>query len=344
MDIERLHDLIIKRDNQCVYVLVPAQDVLLTHVLLPKLNRQRLLQALPFALEEKLITDLSELHFAIGDYQADGMLPVAIVSKQKMQQWLAILNEAAIFPTAMLPMQFALPNHANEWAVCIHENDCVVRTGVYSGFFCDASNLDLLLADLHPDKVTLYHFNDLPLLAKWDPGNLFINLLQPPYQRKYNTLAQKKTWLYSAYALAASIFLMLSGYVVSWVILQRAVNAGNLEINQIYKQQFPEARSVVAPKERMESKLKKLASPSQNDFLYVLGLLGEAIKKSPGVKISRLDYHNHMVMMTIVAPAFEKMDLLVQALKQKGLVVKQENATNVGLDVTAELQISKGAA
>ena len=38
--------------------IVPAQDVLLTTAELPKLSRQRLMLALPFALEEQLIDDV----------------------------------------------------------------------------------------------------------------------------------------------------------------------------------------------------------------------------------------------------------------------------------------------
>src|SRR3982750_1699390 len=59
-----------------VTLIVPAQDIVLTAATLPKLNRQKLLQALPFALEDQLIDDIHELHFAAAEYQSDGTLPV----------------------------------------------------------------------------------------------------------------------------------------------------------------------------------------------------------------------------------------------------------------------------
>ena len=55
-----------------VIVVVPARDVLLISAQLPKMNRSRLLQALPFALEEQLIDDVEDLHFAAGVEQANG--------------------------------------------------------------------------------------------------------------------------------------------------------------------------------------------------------------------------------------------------------------------------------
>ena len=70
-------------ENNDIIVIVPAQDILLTAAQLPKLNASRLQQALPFALEEHLIDDVSQLHFAIGEYQTDGTYPAAVVTQQK---------------------------------------------------------------------------------------------------------------------------------------------------------------------------------------------------------------------------------------------------------------------
>ncbi len=55
-----------------VTVLVPATSVLLTHVSLPVKNRQRLLQAIPFALEEQLASDIDMQHFVLGQQGHDG--------------------------------------------------------------------------------------------------------------------------------------------------------------------------------------------------------------------------------------------------------------------------------
>jgi general secretion pathway protein L len=74
-----------------ITVIIPGEDCLLSSATLPKLNRQRLLQALPFALEEQLITDVQELHFAIGD-QIDGIVPVAIIKRQLIETYLELLK------------------------------------------------------------------------------------------------------------------------------------------------------------------------------------------------------------------------------------------------------------
>src|ERR1700733_1994273 len=47
-----------------VIVLVPASDTVLLNVSLPPLNKQRLVQALPFAIEEYLLDDCERVHIA----------------------------------------------------------------------------------------------------------------------------------------------------------------------------------------------------------------------------------------------------------------------------------------
>src|SRR5689334_16197691 len=75
-----------------IIAIVPAEDVLLTKIQLPKMNRARLMQAVPFALEDELIADVDTLHFAVGEYEADKELTVAVVAQEKMQQWLGMLS------------------------------------------------------------------------------------------------------------------------------------------------------------------------------------------------------------------------------------------------------------
>ncbi|MES9978186.1 MAG: type II secretion system protein GspL, partial [Candidatus Thiodiazotropha sp. 6PLUC5] len=54
-------------------VLIPAVDILITSVNIPTRNRQRLLQAIPFSLENELTEDIDQLHFAAGTMDSDGI-------------------------------------------------------------------------------------------------------------------------------------------------------------------------------------------------------------------------------------------------------------------------------
>lgn len=130
-------------------VLVPAEQVLLTRVELPVRNRQRLLQALPFALEEDLVDPVDELHFAPGPAGAeDGATAVAVVRDEYMRHWLGQLEAAGIHAPVMLPDVLALPRRDNGWSLWLESGVALLRTSATQGLALDPDNLELLLPAL----------------------------------------------------------------------------------------------------------------------------------------------------------------------------------------------------
>ena len=64
-----------------VAVLVPAADVVSLDADLPVGTGPKLLQAIPYALEEQLADSVDDLHFAVGTRRDDGKTPVAVVTR-----------------------------------------------------------------------------------------------------------------------------------------------------------------------------------------------------------------------------------------------------------------------
>ena len=127
-------------------VLVSTEQVLLTRVDLPVRSRQRLLQALPFALEEDLVDPVDQLHFAPGPSGGeDGATAVAVVRDEFMQQWCASLDEAGIQATTILPEVLALPRRERGWSLWLEPGVALLRTSATQGLALDADNLELLL-------------------------------------------------------------------------------------------------------------------------------------------------------------------------------------------------------
>lgn len=75
-------------DGKSVIALVPGTSVLRACVDIPVRNQAKLLQAIPFALEDQLAGDIDELHFAVGKRDENGRVPVAVVERLKMEAWL----------------------------------------------------------------------------------------------------------------------------------------------------------------------------------------------------------------------------------------------------------------
>lgn len=338
-----------------VYVIIPEQDILLTTAPLPKLSRQRLLQALPFALEDQLIDDVTDLHFAIGEYQTDGTLPVAIVSKEKMDNWLAQFVQLKLAPRAFIPAIFILPfSTTNVWHINSYNNIALVRTGKLTGFACEQENLntfiELKLAEI-PDSGSIHlersEFSEQQLLEKQAHGIAslpYINLLQGEYRPKPQTTQVKNLWLRVCYLIIACVVLAFVGKIGSYFILHHEVNKIDTAINHIYKRNFPKATSIVAPHDRMAEKLRSLSGQaSKNNFLALLGIIGKTLNETPGVHIQNLDFRDQQLMLELTGDSFDNIDSLMKRLTQQGLTVKQQNSAMAGSEVKATLLIRAGA-
>lgn len=92
-----------------VAVIVPGVDVLALDVDVPPLSGAKLLQAVPFALEEQLADDVDTLHFAVGARSQHGRAAVRVVSKALFADWQARLAEVGLSAQAMFDDASLLP-------------------------------------------------------------------------------------------------------------------------------------------------------------------------------------------------------------------------------------------
>lgn len=352
-----------------VLVIVPSEDVLMAPVVLPKMNRIRLQKALPFALEEQLIDEIDQLHFANGDYQENGELPVAVVSYEKMQVWLTLIAGWNIKADAFIPSILSVPFEDNVIHIVINEV-ANVRTAMYKGFACDVDNLttcfNLAITDsgqipstIKIHNATAYPYKDklkissfveeqmlskdelLTLLAKTVINASTLNLLQGEYKTKKTRMPEMQRLIKAATVLAASWLLLLFLYpFISYLILSSRLHQIDGEIKTIYQHHFPAASNMSAPKIRMDDKLRKLeGGAGQNRFLILLGYIGKGVASADNVKLKRLDFQNGQVSLEITAASSESFSGFTGFLASEGLDVKQQNATLSGSHVNATVQV-----
>lgn len=135
-----------------VVLLIPTRDVLLITTELVTSNSRHLKQALPYALEENLVEDPASQHFVWQARKASpSTLDVAVISRETLQGWMALLKKHRIKARTILPDVFALPVADDKHAVptIVQQNDRVwVRTGALSGFSCPAAAMPLIMDGL----------------------------------------------------------------------------------------------------------------------------------------------------------------------------------------------------
>lgn len=127
--------------GRAVIALVPATDVLTTSVRMPMRSGARLRAALPFALEESVADDVDTLHFASGTRRESGEIPVTIVARAKLEDWIARLGEVGIEASRIVPENYGLARIPGTASVLV-DRDLV--------FFNDGEDNEFVLQGANP--------------------------------------------------------------------------------------------------------------------------------------------------------------------------------------------------
>lgn len=356
-------------DEHEVIVIVPSEKVLFLEAELPPLKNQQLRQALPFALEEQLIEDVTQLHFATGQFNKNQKIPVAIVAKKTLEEWLTILKKAKIFPKMIIPDIFVLPAKQEEWQLRIKQKMISIRHGIFNGFSCEAANLpsilqQSLIKQLHihclqgeeisfnlqslnsiPTQLTHYSADDFLKFSHQCLEDFpFINLLQGEYKPiKKSTKKDKWRWLTSAVLLIVTASLLLFGKLISFIILNKELTHNEQAITKIYKTYFPNSVDVIAPRLRLEEKLKKISVNSQQSvLLYLLEILSAQLASDQSIQLNSFNFENNQLIITLTTNSFSDLDYFIKKCQNNHLHVKQQKAQSINSTVSASLLIQRG--
>ncbi len=358
-----------------VSVLAPGSDCLLTTASIPGSNRQRLLRAVPYALEEQLTVDVEDLHFALGPALGDDRHAVLVIAIERIESILDACREADLDVSRVIPEQLAIPCPASGTCVVIHDDVALVRTGRYTGYAADTDNLGLLLShqpvqedesaggELRIYKATgsalpdlgaaaetavvkEYHGSVLGLLAA-GAGSPTIDLLQGPYSRSQEWGKLWRPW-------RATAALLLAGFVVSHVVmgvdyfrLSKEREALDTRINEIYRQTFPAAKRVVNPRVQMQQQLEVLMrrQGGGDGFMTLLARAGDVLRTNKSIEISGASFRAGRLDVDLTANNLQVLDELKQTLTGKGLVVEIQSATtDASQQVKSRLRIHGGNA
>ena len=358
-----------------VSVLAPGSDCLLTTASIPGSNRQKLLRAVPYALEEQLTVDVEDLHFALGPPLGDDRHAVLVIAIQRMESILDACREAELDVTRVIPEQLAIPCQASATCVVVDNDVALVRTGSYSGYAADSENLGLLLScqPAPEDEATAgelriykpagselpdlgavaekavvedYHGSALGLLAA-GAGSPTIDLLQGPYSRSQEWGKLWRPW-------RATAALLLAGFVVSNVVtgvdyfrLGKQQEALNTRIDEIYRQTFPAAKRVVNPRVQMQQQLELLLrrQGGGDGFMTLLARAGDVLRSNKSIEISGASFRAGRLDVDLTANNLQVLDELKQTLTGKGLEVEIQSATtDASQQVKSRLRIQGGSA
>lgn len=330
-------------------------DNILLHinsVQLPTQNRQKLLRAIPYALEEQLADDVDEFHFVAA--KSEGInTAVAGIRSDTLQEILATLAQHNIRPDAIIPDALCLPADAQQWSILIHDENTDIQLSKFNGaeydrdlaalviesnlknetlprpgkillFRLENENVDDILAVI-PDDIELVQlqYNQHPLVVYCGQykNALPLNLLQGDFKLKSKNATQWKRWRLPAALAAVWLVLNLSVTTFQYQSLSSKNTDMQAQIIRLYKEAFPESRRIVNPRVQMEQKLEELksgTSGSSDSLLTILSYAAAALAKDKNINLQSIDYRSNRVDINLTSTSLNAIQELNNKLNQSG--------------------------
>ncbi len=297
--------------DRAVLILVPAVEVLTTVVHMPVRSRSKIRAALPFAMEESLAQDVADLHFAVGERQDDGKLPVAVVARDALDNWLGQLSAAGIEPSSVIAEHQGLAKIPGTLSMLIDGETIMFNDGANDEFamqevkpsdvlviadqlgeqqreddqsghlvvFCTAEDDSkhahdwiALRHEMHSVDVNVLPDTVMPKLAATVAAGHGINLLQGDYGKRTEYAAIFRPWKTAALLLLALGILAFGLKGADFLRLQDEVAVAQSEFTREYRSIRPDdTREIVDPRATVDS-LKRAMGASAGPEVFLPGM------------------------------------------------------------------------
>lgn len=350
-------------------IILPASRVLLTSITPPKQNRKKFMQALPYAVEDRIMADPESIHVAPGDVQANGEMPVAIIDREWLRAILDSLRVSGFKPRHAMVETLLAPFTAESWSLIWRGDRGFVRQGLFSGISLDGGDTEhppaaLLLAlageNLKPGSLQIFlEGASLPNLEAWssasgvsvtaggewlrtDSAGSGINLLQGEFAPRA-THAEWLPRLRPVFMLAGLILALQVAFTLGdWAMLKYEKHRLTQSMEKHFRKAFPDAKVIVDAPLQMRRNLAELRRSAgimdQNDFLPLLASIAPAL--SSGVHLLGLEYQQERIKIRLVLTNPADLESL-RARLPRHANLDVGNGTSAGLEV--ELTIGKQA-
>lgn len=349
-------------------IVVPAGRVLLSSVQLPAQNRKKFMQALPYAVEDRIMADPESVHVAAGEVQENGEMPVAIVDRAWLSQLLESLRGKGLKPDRVEVETLLAPFAADSWTLVWQGNGGFLRQGRYGGIPLDGGDaerppaaLQLAMASAGQPPGSIRVFLDgaeAPNLAAWSSGlgipvtsagewhwpaaeERGINLLQSEFAPR-STRAEWLPRLRPALRLAALILCLQVAFTAGdWAMLKFEKYRLTSAMEKSFHKAFPDARAIVDAPLQMRRNLAELRHEAgivgQNDFLPLLARIAPNLGAE--ARLRSLDYQQETLKIRLTLPNQAAVEQLRAKLPEAGFA--PGNSGPGGIEV--ELTIGKQA-
>lgn len=290
-------------------VLLHSQCLHINELQLPTQNMQKMLKAVPYAIEELIAEDIDDFHFVISKNKHNNSTAVVGINKFTLQDIMQSFQEAGINVETIIPDTLCLAANNKQWACLNYHETSYLQTDILNGMAVSHNIFPYALSNKlndeeqeKPEKILLFSEQENPnafeqfktddenietikIIYNTHPLVIFcghyrqalpLNLLQHKFKPKRKASGYWQHWRLAASLAAAWLVLHLGLSGFQLMQLQKDNQQNKAKIEAIYKKAFPESRKIVNPRVQMEQKLKELKSASGDSESGLIFLLAES--------------------------------------------------------------------
>ncbi len=123
-DISTTHHTVMLLNSSCLHI---------NRVALPTQNRQKMLRAIPYALEDYIADDVENFHFVITTDRLQHKTAVVGIKKRTLQTIIDNFNNTGITIDTIIPDVLCLAGDNKQWVILQHDENCYFQSGHYYG-------------------------------------------------------------------------------------------------------------------------------------------------------------------------------------------------------------------
>jgi len=336
--------------NTRTIVVLPTASSSLYEIDLPWLVDNKARMAIPFALEEQLAQNVSTLHFSFDRnfYKNDRYL-VVVTDKQLLVDLIRKLDDFSLDFDLITLDWFSLNSQevfVTNYGLLV--NDLLFKGALsgdlaanYLNSFENKKGISIFkdsLSSLSVNGATKIDDQFLTYSATRLYKSNLINLCQGELKHNNSSTSIKKWFI----ALA-----LISGILFCSVVFFKALYLHKLNSNSaivdnkialIYREFFPNSKTVISPKFRIEQLLK--ANKNEDSSLWYLLDKFAQVFNEKDFEIEELRFQSNILSITLKANNFSALESLEQQLQQSQLKVKQVQASSHDHNLIATLELS----
>jgi len=368
--------------HHSVWLLVPGNQVVTRELEYAEAEKKHLRRLLPFQLEESVIGDIEQFHFALGPVR-EGRAIAAYVEQSWLRQLFDRLGEyhIEVQRTWPLPLMLPLPREADlseqypYWTLQMQGDQLLVRYAPNLGFSLDREQARLSLQMLLTAQNRVDNLPRLNLRAETDAELVTLQALLPdelkdrideqavvPFwqldfaetgrvdlcQGEFSQRLPIERWWRSWQGVVVAAAACLVLYVGVTVYQVNQLEAENIELRRDIEQVY---RSVAGPgnlvdaERQLRQQLTELQPASASGQVTpFLGDLFPALAESGGVTLSAVSYaaRSGELSLNVRADTFNAIESLRGDIQTRGLQAELLSASAQGDSHTARLKVTGG--